>query len=36
MDRKHRAEVLIAFGVPALGLLVYVMLLAIRWLRMHS
>ena len=32
VDRKHRAEMLIAFGVPALGLLVYLVLWVLRML----
>jgi hypothetical protein len=33
MDRKHRAEMLAAVGVPALGLLIYLTALLVRWLR---
>ena len=33
VDRKHRAEMLAAFGVPALGLLIYLGSLLVRWLR---
>lgn len=33
VDRKHRAEMLVAFGVPSLGLLIYLVLLLIGWLR---
>jgi len=33
VDRKHRAEMLVAFGVPGLGLLIYLVSLMVRWLR---
>ena len=33
VDRKHRAELLIAFGVPSLALLIYLVPLLVRWLR---
>jgi hypothetical protein len=33
VDRKHRAEMLVAFGVPSLGLLIYLVSLLARWLR---
>jgi hypothetical protein len=33
MDRKHRAELLMAFGVPSLGVLIYLVALLVRWLR---
>jgi hypothetical protein len=36
VDRKHRAEMLVAFGVPSLGLLIYLVSLLIRWLQRAS
>jgi len=33
VDRKHRAEMLAAFGVPSLALLIYLVLLLARWLQ---
>jgi hypothetical protein len=36
VDRKHRAEMLLVFGVPALGGLIYVVSLLVRWLRIFG
>jgi hypothetical protein len=33
VDRKHRAEMWVAFGVPAVGILIDVASMLIRWLR---
>ncbi len=33
MDRKHRGEMLVAFGVPAVGMLIYVVSLLVNWVR---
>jgi hypothetical protein len=33
VDRKHRAEMWLAFGLPAFALLFYIASMLMRWLR---